>query len=100
MWRNLWQILKPLLKNKYFVTALAFVIWITVFDENNLIERYKLSRRIREYNKQIEHYSNEIEQNNRKLKELKSNKENLEKFAREEYLMKKDDEVLFVVVDD
>ena len=100
MWRNLWQILKPLLKNKYFVTALAFVIWITIFDENNLIERYKLSRRIREYNKQIEHYSNEIEQNNRKLKELKSNKENLEKFAREEYLMKKDDEVLFVVVDD
>lgn len=100
MWQNLWQIIKPLLKNKYFVTGLAFVIWITAFDENNLIERYRLHRRIKEYSRQKEHYAKEIEQNNRKLKELKSNRDNLEKFAREEYLMKKKDEVIFVVEND
>lgn len=100
MWRNIWEISKPILKNKYLVTALAFVIWILAFDENNLIERYRLSRRIDDFNKQKEHYAKEIEQNNRKLKELKSNKDNLEKFAREEYLMKEKNEVLFVVIED
>jgi len=44
-----------------------------------------------------EHYIEEIEQNNRKMKELQSSTENLEKFGREEYLMKKKDEVLFIV---
>jgi len=99
MWHNIWQVVKPLLKNKYFVTALAFMIWIAVFDENNLVQRYQLARKISEYRTQMEHYNYDIEQNTRKLKELKSSRDNLEKFAREEYLMKKKDEVIFVVVD-
>lgn len=100
MWSNLWQILKPLLKNKYFVTGLIFIIWITVFDENNLIERYQLQQRIKEYNAEKKQYTIEIKQNTRKLNEIKGNKDNLEKFAREEYLMKKKDEVLFVIVEE
>jgi cell division protein FtsB len=100
MWKRVWEIVKPLFRNKYFVTSLAFVIWIAVFDENNLLERYRLSQKIDDIDIQKEHYTNEIDQNKRKLKELKSNKKNLEKFAREEYLMKKKDEVIFVVVED
>jgi len=62
-----------------------------------LIDRYRLANRIKQLEKQKEHYIQEIEQNNRKMDELQSNSKNLEKFAREEYLMKKDDEVIFVV---
>jgi cell division protein FtsB len=100
MWSRTWEIIQPLFRNKYFVTALIFTVWIGIFDENNLIERYRLARRIKEYEKEKQHYIEEIEQNNRKLQELKSNSENLEKFAREEYLMKKKNEVIFVVVED
>lgn len=97
MWQKLWVIVKPLFRNKYFVTALAFFIWIGIFDQNNLVERYRMYRQINELENQKEHYVEEIEQNNRKLKELQSNPANLEKFAREEYLMKKKNEVIFVV---
>jgi cell division protein FtsB len=100
MWKRVWEIIKPLFRNKYFVTSLAFIIWLGIFDENNLWERYKLGQKISDIDLQKEHYIEEIEQNKRKLKELKSNEENLEKFAREEYLMKKKDEVIFVVVED
>jgi cell division protein FtsB len=100
MWSRIWKIIQPLFRNKYFVTALIFTIWIGIFDENNLVERYRLARRIKQYEKEKLHYIEEIEQNNRKLKELKSSSENLEKFAREEYLMKKKNEVIFVVIED
>ena len=97
MWQKLWIIIKPLFKNKYFVTALAFLVWIGLFDQNNLVERFRMYRQINELENQKEHYVEEIEQNNRKLKELQSNPANLEKFAREEYLTKKKNEVIFVI---
>jgi cell division protein FtsB len=99
MWLTIWHTVKPLFKNKYFVTLLAFIVWIGLFDENNLIERYRLASKIRTANMQKEHYIEEIEQNRRKLDELKGSRENLEKFAREQYLMKKRDEVIFVIED-
>ncbi|WP_262327451.1 FtsB family cell division protein [Carboxylicivirga litoralis] len=89
--------IKPLISNKFFLATLAFIVWITVFDQNSLIDRYRLAKRISQLEKQKQHYIDEIEQNNRKMEELQSNLDNLEKFAREEYLMKKKDEVIFVV---
>lgn len=97
MRERVWEIIKPLFRNKYFVTALIFIVWIGIFDQNNLWERYRMKRQINELEGQKEHYIEEIEQNNRKLEELKSNPANLEKFAREEYLMKRENEVIFVV---
>ena len=97
MWEKVWDIVKPLFKNKYFVTALVFLVWIGLFDQNNLLERFRMKREISGLEDQKLHYLDEIEQNNRKLEELRSNPANLEKFAREEYLMKKKNEVIFVV---
>lgn len=76
------------------------MLWVGFFDENNLIERYRLASSIRLAEEQKEHYIEEIEQNKRKLDELRGKNGNLEKFAREEYLMKKKNEVIFVVVED
>ncbi|MBN2742316.1 cell division protein FtsB [Breznakibacter xylanolyticus] len=97
MWKRIWPVVKPLFRNKYFVTALVFLIWIGVFDQSNLWERFRMSRQIRFLEQQKKHYQDEIDQNNRKYEELRSNSENLEKFAREEYLMKRKNEVIFVV---
>ncbi|MCT4587969.1 MAG: septum formation initiator family protein [Carboxylicivirga sp.] len=96
-WSNFKKYIQPLISNKFFLATLAFVVWITVFDQNSLIDRYRLGKRITQLEKQKEHYTQEIEQNNRKMKELQSSADNLEKFAREEYLMKKENEVIFVV---
>ncbi|MBK3517657.1 FtsB family cell division protein [Carboxylicivirga marina] len=96
-WSNFKKYVKPLISNKYFLATIAFIVWITIFDQNSLIDRYRLSNRISQLEKQKQHYIDEIEQNNRKMEELQSNLDNLEKFAREEYLMKKKNEVIFVV---
>ncbi len=85
------------LKNKYFITLVVFGVWISFFDQNNLWDRAKLSSRIKQLEKQKHHYEVEIEQNERKLHEIKESSESLEKFAREEYLMKKENEDIFVI---
>lgn len=96
-WQDFKKYTKPLIRNKYFLASLAFIVWIAIFDQNNLVDRFQLQLRINKLEKQKDHYIHEIEQNNRKMQELQSSTGNLEKFGREEYLMKKKDEVLFIV---
>ena len=94
---NFKKYIKPIISNKFFLASVIFILWLGIFDQNNLFDRYRLHARINQLEKQKQHYMDEIEQNNRKMEELQSNTENLEKFAREEYLMKKKEEVIFVV---
>lgn len=85
-------------KNRYFYTGLAFLIWLLFFDANNLIYQSKLSSKLKQARQQKEFYLNEIKNDSTSLKELMTNKETLEKFAREKYLMKKDNEDIYLVV--
>jgi cell division protein FtsB len=97
--KDIFRLSIPLLRNRYIITFLAFIIWVGFFDQNNLVERNELSGRIKDLEKQKIHYQNEIVNNTRRIKELQSNPDNLEKFAREQYLMKKPDEDIFVVIE-
>ncbi|MGQ1890303.1 FtsB family cell division protein [Thermophagus sp. OGC60D27] len=94
------RLLLPLLRNRYVIAFLAFLIWITFFDQNNLMDRRALSNRIKELERQKIHYQQEIISNKKKMEELQSDPENLEKFAREQYLMKKPDEDIFIVLEE
>jgi cell division protein FtsB len=94
------RLVLPLLRNRYVIAILAFIIWIGFFDQNNLLERYELSQRIKELERQKIHYQQEINSNKQRMQELQSDPENLEKFAREQYLMKKTDEDIFVVIEE
>ncbi len=85
-------------RNKYLLTILIFLIWIILLDSNNLIARYKDMRELRRLNSDREYYLNKIEEESRKLRELKTDNHNLEKFAREQYRMKKPDEDLYIVM--
>jgi cell division protein DivIC len=87
-----------LLRNKYFMASAAFVLWVGLFDENNLIERHQLNSEIREIEKEKEYYLSRISEDAARLKELQTNTDNLEKFAREQYIMHRDDEDVFVIV--
>ena len=86
------------LRNKYFVTAFLFIIWVAFFDENNLVERFQNMREMHKLKEEKAYYHEMIKEDATRLKELKTNNDNLEKFAREQYLMKKDDEDVFVIV--
>jgi cell division protein DivIC len=99
-WTDKLKLVIPLLRNKFVLTGLIFIVWMLFFDQNNLIDRFSLAARIKDLEKQKEHYQQQILENRTKMEELRSNHENLEKFAREEYLMKKDDEELFIIIED
>jgi cell division protein FtsB len=87
------------LRNKYVLTAVIFVVWLLLFDQNNLADRSKTSRQYNLLLEERSYYLNKIEEDKKRINELKTNTENLEKFAREQYLMKKDNEDIFVIVD-
>ncbi len=88
------------LRNKFVLTSVIFVLWMTFFDQNNLLERRKSTREFRQRSEEKEYYQKKIEEDRKRIRELKTNNDNLEKFAREQYLMKKDNEDIFVIVDE
>ena len=87
------------LNNKYVIASLIFLLWILFFDQNNLLNRLSDLRNLREMKAQKEYYAKKIETDIQRTEELETDDENLEKFAREQYLMKKPDEDVFVVVE-
>ncbi|MCO5253455.1 MAG: septum formation initiator family protein [Bacteroidia bacterium] len=88
------------LKYRYFILIGVYGIWITFFDFNSLISLAKISNEVHILDKENEFYKNEIESAKRQREYLFSNSANLEKFSREKYLMKKDDEDVFIIVEE
>ena len=83
-------------KHKYLITIVSFLVIIIFLDENSLIQRNKHRQEINALTSEIEKYRKQFEEDTRKLKELTSNPEALEKIAREKYLMKKPNEDIFI----
>ena len=72
-------------------------LWLLIFDKYDLISLVGSRIKLYQMNNEKEYYMNEILETNQSIVELTTNPENLEKFAREEYLMKKEDEDIFVI---
>ena len=87
-----------IIKNKYLITVLALVVWLGFFDKNDMFTQYELIKKCAKLEKEKEYYLAEIENNKVNLNELKTNKKSLETFSREKYLMKKENEDVFVFV--
>jgi len=88
----------PVLRNKYLLTIIIFVVWMLLLDSNNLISRWKEMKNLKKLKAEKEYYVNRIEEDKRKLQELRTSDRNLEKFAREQYRMKKPDEDLYIIL--
>ncbi len=87
-------------KYKYWVTLGAFLLIIGVLDENNLIRRFTHKREISHLKSEIERYRKQYEEDSKTLKEITTNREELEKVAREKYFMKKENEDVFIFEED
>lgn len=86
-----------LLRNKYLITFVVFSVWLIVFDQHNLIDRLKTRQYLNELVQDTVYFHNKLIDDREVIHQLQTNIENLEKFAREEYLMKAEDEDVFII---
>jgi len=89
--------LRKIFLNKYLIVFLAYTCFVTFFDQHSLIHRWQTHQKISQLEKEYEFYQNEIKLNKQKKFELQSSNANLEKFAREHYYMKKENEDIFII---
>lgn len=85
------------LKNKYLIAFTAFCIVILFLDKNDVFTQLSRKKELRELEKSKAHYTTQIAAERKELEALKTNPATLEKYAREKYLMKKDNEEVFIV---
>lgn len=82
---------------KYWVVAGTFLIIMCFVDENNFFKRLSNQREIQNLQEQLDYYETYNASNREKINELQTNNANLEKFAREEHLMKRQNEDVFII---
>ncbi|HXB91379.1 MAG TPA: septum formation initiator family protein [Puia sp.] len=86
------------LKNKYLLTAVGFLIWILFFDSRDFItSHFREKGELKKLEQSKKYYQQQIAVTKQELDQLKTNPALLERYAREKYLMKRDNEDLFVI---
>lgn len=86
--------------NRYWIVIIIGVLVVAVLDENSFWTRMKYNVEISDLEDQIEEYDSQYERDEQKLNELRRNPKAITKIARENYMMKADDEDIFVLSDD
>jgi cell division protein FtsB len=90
--------LPSFLKNRYSLVLLFLITYITFFDAHDLISQIKIKSDIRQMEEEIEFLEGDTEKAEKQIRELTTNKASLEKFAREQYRMKRENEEIFVII--
>ena len=85
--------------NLYVVVIAVFMIITFVVGDSNLYKRYTYDEKIRRLEREIRHYKKEIETDRKKLDDIRTNREGLERYAREEFYMKRANEDVFIIED-
>lgn len=83
--------------NKYFIVGLSFVVWMIFFDQNSYLLHRQLNENISNLMEERDYFQSEIQKENEQLEQLENNPEEYERLAREKYLMKKENEDIFVI---
>ena len=94
------KFLQKYVLNKYTVTIVLFLVWMIFFDKTSFLVIHELNGEINKYEEQLEYYKAEYEKNDAFYKKLMNNKSEKEKYARENYFMKKPNEEIFILVVD
>jgi cell division protein DivIC len=98
MGKNFWHKVFSVLINKYVLSLLAFAVWIIFFDQNNLIDRYRSKQKLNQLKMDTLFYNENIKSDREAIHLLKTDPKNLERFAREKYMMKAPDEEIFIIL--
>ena len=87
------------LANKYLIAFMVFSVWMIFIDYNNIFFLRKNVNKLKEYRVEKAYFLEKIRNDSIHLQEMKANAKNLEKFAREEFLMKKKNEDIFLIIE-
>ncbi len=93
------KIPKPF-RNRYFLVLVLFFMWLIFFDKHDVLTQFRLQQTADELSSKKEFYKEKIKQVRQDRADLFTNTKSIEKFAREKYLMKKDDEDVFVIIEE
>ncbi len=85
------------LKSKYLIAGIAFIVWMCFFDRNDVTLQWKRISELKKLQKSEKLMSQQISGTKSELELLKSSPATLERYAREKYMMKRDNEDLFII---
>jgi cell division protein DivIC len=85
-----------IITNVFVVILIPFIIWMLFFDENSYLVHRKFNNEIKDLESTISFYKTKIEKDKETIKKLEDSLE-LERFAREKYLMKKENEDIYII---
>ena len=88
----------PILKNKYLLTGVAFLLLMLFLDRNNLISQYKMRRELNGLRKELQFYRDQSMMDSIELSRLLGDSLELERLGREKYMMKRDSEDIYIIV--
>lgn len=94
------KVIQKIILNKYTITICLFLVWMIFFDKTSFLVINELNGEINKYEDQLAYYKTEYEKNDTFYKKLMNNKSEKEKYARENYFMKKPNEEIFILVVD
>ena len=82
--------------NRYILVLLFFIIWMLFLDNYSYLEHRVLDKEIEEIEDNIDYYKTEIKKDSASIKQLKNNNR-VEKYAREKYYMKRENEDIYII---
>lgn len=85
---------------KYLYFLILFVVWMLFFDQNNIFNQHKLKTNLRAIEHQRDFYKSEIDKNQRLIEDFQTDTAFMERFGREKYLLKRDNEVIYLIVNE
>jgi cell division protein DivIC len=85
------------LRNKFLLASTAFVVWMLFFDRNDVFTQMERKSELNKLKESKAYFEKQIAENRRFSKDLQFNASAIEKYAREKYLMKRDNEDLFII---
>jgi cell division protein DivIC len=86
------------LKNKYFLTGVAFLVLMLFADRNDLMTQYRMRQELKGLRKELQFYRDQARKDSIELSRLLGDSLELEKLGREKYMMKRDSEDLYIIV--
>ena len=84
-------------KNKYLIATIAFLVWMVFFDHNNLLLHLQYRNELNDLNNSKKYYQGQIDKTKKEVELMQSNPKWMEKVAREQYLMKRDNEDVYLI---
>ena len=84
-------------RNKYFLATAGFVVWMLFFDHNDFFTQLERRGELKELRQSKQYYEKQIAENRKFSNDLQFNASAIEKYAREKYMMKRDNEDLFII---